>query len=375
MSNKTLKRLSLKQGKKIVAKADSRYKNEVLGGKPSAKKVRKDNINTNPITFILWCAVIFILGVLVYAWLKVQPAAELYANTFQPDNAVFTYATGVVFGLIATIGFIFFKIMTDDPVVLQRQADNPLIAPNWSKGRIGNFWKIEVWSPRMFGVLTYLVLVWQIAIAITGIHNYSNVIEWLNALLPVLIEIGLATTVAKVLEQVRKRNYQVKEALNLQRQAFKDSFNNRNDDSRYLTILFQELREKLSGMRGNEWLRTANSEVTKEVISSEYNRLNAGNEFALNVITERSAQAETMAIVESATSPTDDQFTPPNGASKWTPDTLLQHFTARQDLNPNMAYKQTDLDEQYATGYNVRGAYRGDKGKRNGAKLYFKGNE
>lgn len=374
MTSKQLTRLTLKQGYQVQERADKRYAEEVLGGKPTASKIRKANINQNPITIMEWAAIVFIIGILAYAWMKVQPSAVTYASTFQPDNVLFAQATGVVFGLIATIGFIFFKIMTDDASVKKRQEENPLVLPyqRGNKWHIGNMWRIEVWSPRMFGVLTYGVLIWHVAIAITGIHNYYSIIEWLNALLPVLIEIGLATTVAKILVKVRERNYQIKEALNLQHQSFKDAFESRNNDTRYLTILFQELRERLASMRGNAWLHKADSDLTKRVIETEYARLNAGNEFALNVLAERSEQETTQAIYESvAQSDESEQFRPPNGANRWTTDTLLQHLTARKDVNPNMEYSQRDLDNDYETGYAVRNAFRGTKGKRDGAKHYF----
>lgn len=382
MATQTLKRLSLKQGEKAERKADKRYIEEVLDGKPSHRKIRQNNVNQKPVTIMEWLAMFFLVfGLFPYAWMKVQPFSVLYADTFWgTENVYFQYATGIVFGLLVTIGFIFFKLQTEDLSVLTRQEENPIEYPKIEpKLRVGNLWKIEVWSPRMFGILTYMVLLWQLAVAIEGIHDYRHFIEWLNAILPVLAEIGLATTVAKVFSKIRSRNIELGEALILQKQTFKDAFNNRHKDARYLTIFFQELREMLSNMRGNGWLKLANSEITRQAIMSEYERLTAGLEFALDVFEKRTVRASIVNQIEEQADIMDsldkkddtDGYRPPNRATAWTPETLRQHFTARPDLNTNMVYTQKNLDADYNSGYGVRTAFRGNKSKKDGAKWWF----
>lgn len=381
-----VKRLTLKAWYKIADKADGRYSEEVLGGKPTRGSISKKNPNRNGINVMEWAALILMGFLMFFAGFKVWPTAAAYATQFfnGADAAklpliageFFMWATIFVLALMNTVGFVFFKLQTEDEEILAKQASNPI---KWHKVRTDfgtfsvpyNILAINVWSPRMYEALTYLVLIWQIAIAITGIHHYEQPIEWLNAALPVFSEIAMATLISTVLRKVRERSIEIDKLYRAQADEFNSRYEVRHNDERYLTIVFQELREKLVAM--NAHLEMLNSEKMREFVLSEYDRLTAGIDFARDVFKLRKQREgiATEIVGESAEAQAvhDGKRRPPNGALAWTVDTLINDFRAR-NIMPDTEYTEAHLMRDYAEGYGWRPAWRGNKEKQ-GARVYF----
>jgi hypothetical protein len=305
-----------------------------------------------------WSGIIVLLAMLFYAWIKVQPSAELYSNTFfGENNQLALISTGIVFGLMNTVMFIFSKLQTEDAEIVRKKEKYPVkfkLEKFWAT----NLWHIEVWSPRMYDFLVYLILVWQILIAIQGIHNYNNPIEVINAVLPVLVEISLAALVATVLLKIRTRIMQVTTALLAKKEEYRTRYEKRKDDPQWLVILFQELREYLT--KDNRWMNTADASTILKVVASEYRRLNAGQAFAEELMGKQAVKE-----VQSKNSD-ETKRVPPNGDAEWTIETLRTDFMNREDLRPSDTYTEKRLREDYETAdYKARAAYRG------GAKDYF----
>lgn len=385
MDNKRITRLSLKSWYKVAKKADKRYVDEVLGGKPSRRSISKKNPNRNGVNIMEGFALIFMAFLMFFAGFKVWPTAAAYATEFFSSTDAqelpkiasdfFMWATIFVLALMNTIGFVFFKLQTEDEEILAKQAKYPIVWKRVGDIRLPvNIWDINVWSPRMYEALTYLVLIWQVAIAITGINHYDQPIEWLNAALPVFSEIAMATLVATVMRKVRERSIEIDKLYRAQFDEFHKRYEVRHNDERYLTIIFQELREKLVGM--NRQLEMLNSEKMREFILSEYDRLTAGIDFALDVFNLRKERAGIVTtIIEDnveAQAVHDGRRKPPNEAKEWTIDTLINDFRAR-NLSPLNEYTEAHMLRDYAEGYGWRRAWRGNKEKQ-GARVYFTSN-
>jgi hypothetical protein len=390
MTGKTLTRLKLGQWKTIIARSDNRYSNEVLGGVPSSKTVDKRHPNENPVTYIEWAFIFFALAIIGFAMTKIVPSAAQYAITFYDGSAteglptiirtVFIGFTVLVMSLLNSVGFLMFKRMTEEPEIIKKKRENPI---KWTRGdffglRIPtNILAIEVWSPRIFDFLTYLVLVWQILIAIVGIHDYKQAIQWVNAILPVLSEIALATLLNNVLGKTQDRHLFVTKQLLPMTDEYERKYEKRHNDERYWLLVFQEMREKLVSIgyfwyRPNKWLELASDEVTRQVAESEFKRLElVGIEFAKGVFAiERMKQDVVDEIVsedEGAAELHNQRRIPPRKMSVWTIKTLTEDFMAR-NMSEDMEYTEKLLSADYLHGYGARSAWR------QGAKAYFKCN-
>lgn len=371
---KRIAQLRQKEWLKIEAKATQRYIVEILGLEPNFSNTESKIPHSNPITIITKGAIVLLIALLVFTGFKsVDPAlqfADGFAHVKDISPHLFTafqIVSVIVNVLITTTGLLFTTIKATEQDTIEAMRRNPF---QW-----GRAWRLEVLTPRLWTLLTYLVVVYLFIVSSRGDGDYFM------KYLPVVLEVVLAHTVVDVIQNIRERRKTIHEVLEKRHNEWQAKLDNRYGEAKFLTILFQEMREALTLLRRNfskpnAWLDSADAQTVLAAITGEYKRLTAGLEFAAN-ITQNEVKREVKAqkvnsLAPSATVKEVKNRIPPEGASSWTVETLKQDFMLRDDITPDTDYPESRLNAEYKNGHGARGAFRGRDGKQ-GARTYFKG--
>ncbi len=367
-----MEQISNKNWQTTKKTALKRYKNEVLGERPTKRSVDKDLHDETPITILQKLSFVLLVVAALFSGMKFIDEAILYTSNFEgidfeAGKILFSVIGSAVAFLMATTGLIFTKLQASDPSTIAKI----------KKNRIGwhNFLNLDVLTPRLWGILTYFVIIWLFVASSQADGN------WFMQYLPVLFEVLLANVVADIIEHRRKRSNTVHSVWEAQALAWDARFADLHSPE-YLKILYQTLREALtpSTKRGNgrfAYKSVAEAERANEVldqwVKSEYRRVTSGVDFAKWAVDKQvdEAQIAKNVVIKAKTTAKNTAIDtkkriPPDGAARWTAETLTEDFL-RRGLKRTQVYTEKNLAQDYAAGFSVRTAYRKD------AKVYFKG--
>lgn len=393
MNSNVLIRMRQKEYQSVTAKTDKVYKADVIGERPERDTVWKELHNPNSTTFIQKMAIVLLIFASVFSIFKsINPSIQFADGFsaiagFNPTlHLMFKIVTIVTNALIVSTGLVYTTMQATDPLTLEMINKHPMFKAraqsvagmlkdktHQNDSGIRVFTRaisLEAISPRLWQVLTYLVMAWLFLISSHG--DGDIVIKYL----PVVMEIALAHLVVEILHNWKTHSANVDKVLTLQSKEWDTKFASRHRNPEYLPILFQNLREALAlmkrkGKRVNAWLDSASVKDVNDSVLGEYMWQSAGLTFAEQVTNQGISKAEKSATITKASAQisevtnTENRI-PPNGDKRWTPETLVQDFHAR-NLDPTIAYNQSKLDKDYQKGFAVRVAYR------NGASDYFLG--
>ncbi len=346
----------------------------VRNSPPRLSTVKSEIPNRDPINVMDWIFIALMIVGLLFTSIKIVAAAVPYAhlvleNMTQKEGPIdqnvqniFIVVAAAMFVLLAGPSVIFNKIVDHLP---QTQAAKRATAMSFERRPEGVYeWLIVFpfyvlrtvlsldWlTPRLPGVITYVSIGWLIYISLSG---GGNVFEMF---LPILIEVGLADRIAGIIEKVAGYRSLVLDAWEQRYKRWKSRRVNFMNDEKFLEGLFSDIRDKLiklnaGGKRPNVWLENADPQVVDDVVLDEFRRYTGGQAFASRV----KELDYSKALVQG------EERVPPNGASAWTPTTLLTDLKQR---GVQGVYTEADLQRDYGSKYKARTAWR------NGAKKLY----
>lgn len=394
----------------VQSNSKQKFITDILGERPTHKALAKSLYNPNPISILEWLALGLLLVISVVTAFKMISVALPFAQSFFPDAPIwvvssFQVATAILFILSSTSGLIFFKLMDEnDPEIakLKLRYSKLKFSGGWqgsvgvativgaltysiigtslevTAGSVGVAFLVALYfggaptnlmqylSPRLYLFLTYATAVWLFDVSSHGEGSFFE------KYLIVFAEVALSYLVANLITKYTKRSADIQEALEQRLKPYDERLAGYESDPAYLRILYQEMREAVSNLvrvhpeddgKRKPRLYKPYKNVTDEQLYTEYLRLTSGLQFAKRVLGTATEEPLTVNSVVSPV-PVQAKRTPPNGATKWTVESLEHDFLVR-GLKPNDKYTEAQISNDYEAGYNARGAFRA------GANLFF----
>lgn len=364
-------KLRLNEWNAITGRAKKLWLTNVLGTRPTFKEVRSTIPNQHSISALEWLAMVVLVVLTAFTSYKVGALAVPFAqhtletltgHTYLAEwvQVSFTLVTALLFMLLATPSVIYFKLLSHEPEVSNEKRDTKHTSW-WMR------WTLDYLTPRLPSLIVYISVGWLVYISSqlpgTPFEQY----------LPVVVEVGLAALVGNILEKRKNFNAVVSDALYERTQPYDAALKNFEKESSYLRILYQVMREDSAKIKRldpstrreekvNAWIEAADDDLVFRVLSAEYNRIMAGDNFADAIIngTSRTQQVDEPVEIRSTLR------VPPAGMKAWTPEALAHDLRVR-GLDPALGYNEDQLSKDYDKAYKPRSAWRG------GAKALFLG--
>lgn len=323
----------------IVRRAEKVWKKEIRRSTPGG-------VDWSPLRII--AAVLFILITLftsAKAALHAIPVADaMYAGLIEgigvtneefaliPTLNTFRALTVAVLVIISELGLVYFMLLSY--TVAPRQI-------NYGRNRktLAALIDLPVIMSYMPRIVTYLMVAFVFYVSGKG----GATLTLYDQFLPVFVGIGLTYFVEQIAADWDNHNADIRARLRRQW-----------DDVDFLVILHDFIGEGLVGLvrvvngrsyKPNEWLET--SDLLEPAIQAEYRRNTVNRQFAetvRDVGVEQAAAAASTGVKDAA-----GLRIPPNGAARWTPETLwedLVSMKARKGLQRN-----AHIRKWYAKGY------------------------
>lgn len=360
-------KLSQKEWRSIIETTDKTYKTALK--EPKRREIRKRIGNPNPVNMLQWAAFIVLFVLAIHTGFKTGALANPFStsvmdhlsqSTFISDGVrtAFTFTTFVLFWLLSTPSLIYFKLLSHDPRLVKQRQETALTSDTWY-----NVFSLDYISPRLPSFITYFSTFWLFFIAWNG---GGTIFEMF---LPVLAEIGLAQLVGDVIEQNTAYARIINDRYKIDYDAYERRLHDKKDDDR-VSILSGIMSETLMnltrrGGRPNAFMEKADKEVTTGILKREYQRLTSVDNFIKELdgkvtlhVAEPVYSQDSQTLVPEITSlsTTSPRMTPPNGAQRWTKETLL-HALAVIGANPK-TYTEAHLKKQFAADYDALGLWR-----------------
>lgn len=338
---------------------------------PRLATVRSEIPNRNPITLLEWVAFAVLVVGFIFTSIKAIAAAvpysegvlyamlhkegvtraEAIASVDPTLRTIFAGITALFFILLLTPSVIYFKILDHTPqtqaaknataIRLDRYPETILEGVSWFFQAI--LWMLSLnWlTPRLPFIITYASILWLCYISITGGGNAFEMF------IPIFVEVGLAQTVATMIEKTAAYRLLVLDAWEQRVKQWKFRKANYMTDKKFLEGLFSDIRDKLininrGGQRPNAWLADAHPQIVDDTILAEYRRYTGGQKFA-----ERVQELDYAQKLETAES---NKRVPPNDAKSWTVETLVRDIQQR-GVSGN--YTRANIIADYAPGYDA----------------------
>ncbi len=341
---------------------------------PSIKTVASEIPNRDPINLLEWVALLILVVGFVFMSIKATAAAVPYSEgvlyamlhtegmtreaavaSVNPGlRAVFAGITALFFILLLTPSVIFFKILDHTPRTQAEKARTAIRFERWPESiqeGVTWFFQAATWvlsldwlTPRLPFIITYVSIGWITYINLSGGGNFFEM------LVPLFVEVGLAQTVATMIEKTAAYRSLVLDAWEQRLKRWKQRRSGYMADHTFLEGLHADIREKLVNLskgsqRPNAWLEHADAQVIDDAVLQEFRRFTGGQKFA-----ERVQELDyTKSLVQG------EERVPPNGAIAWTPITL---YTDLMQRGVQGSYTESDLQRDYGSKYKARTAWR-----------------
>lgn len=363
---KPIENLTLTEWNNLVSARKSKFYTELGKRPPTYKQVAAAIPNRDPLDVYdyVWL-LLFIVG-FIFTSIKVAAASVPYSDGvllhMSNDGYIVPWVhtalqffSASLFILAAGPSVVFFKIVDHLPSTQAAKKQSEMVFDRSPQGWyewlielpiyvITTVFSFEWLTPRLPGVITYMSIGWLIHISVSGGGNVFEIV------LPLLIEIGLADRIARIIEKVGSYRSLIVDNLEQRQKRYAQRKQDFMNDKQFLQAFHADVREALTklkrnGVQPNAWLEHADSDVIDQAIVSQYRRYTGGLHFAeaiqnLNYEVKLS-QAEVIV--------------PPNGATAWTPETL---FADLQASGRSGLTTETYINEHYGNKYGARKAWR-----------------
>lgn len=362
---KTIENLTLTEWNNLVSARKSKFYAELGKRPPTYKQVAAAIPNRDPLDVYdyVW-VLLFIVG-FIFTSIKVAAASVPYSDGVLAHmsqdgyivdwvHTALQFFSASLFILAAGPSVVFFKIVDHLPSTQAAKKQSEMVFERRPQGWewvttfplyvLRTVISFEWLTPRLPGVITYMSIGWLIHISVSGGGNIFEIV------LPLLIEIGLADRIARIIEKVGNYRSLIVDNLEQRQKRYAQRKQDFMNDKQFLQQFHADVREALTkikrnGVQPNAWLENAESSVIDQAILSQYRRYTGGLHFAEAV---QGLNYETKLA-------TTDEIVPPNGAKAWTPETLLADLLGNGITGD---ISETFINERYGGKYAARKAWR-----------------
>lgn len=370
---------TISQWEAMYSSAKQRFVDKI-GDRPTWKSVADNTNNINKLGTMEYTAMLTLLLIFIYTSFKAMSLSidfvdnmiesMVHTNSWLSPLVVdtikigFTIATVGVNIVMASPAFIFFKIRSTSPKIVEK-----IRATEHLKGR--HRISLLYITPRLNSIMVYVSLAWMFGFSTLG---FSSILETGNLLLilvdaftrylPVIAEVTLAGEVGEILANNFEFRKVVYDKLHNEQDNYDKKLNGYERDREFLSILYRTIRQDIVRLRistnkrgqyayPNKWLE-GHEDLDRYVYKVANYYLKGADSFA-------DEMTEQVYIVPSENA---TQRVPPDGKATWTVSDMIHEFRL-MGLSPSMMYNRRNLDNDFASGYDARKAWA------DGAKDYF----
>lgn len=386
---------TLMEFRQIEDKAHKRFKDEIMGERPTLKHIKDKSPERVDITIIVSGMVL--MAILLYTFVGIkggiasiayvdQLVAKLSQGLIVPEIILHTlYINGIaLYSLMPVMSVVYSKVVHDSPekVDERKKLVTARKVMTWRRKRasIALLFDFEYLNAHIYRWITLAGLIWVAQISWVESPNgiWEYILLWL---LPLTLEFISAFTFAKLIAQVRDYNQLMRSRLAPAQEEYDVKLHSYREHPAYYRLMLEELREALRDIsKGGVFSRTYPNRIflddpnriddANEILLHEYARwhMDSGaSERAQNVHTEQTVK-ETVSNLEWDVD-ADNRIVPPANENAWTLRTMkenlaLRGIELRKDKENSVfyhngtVYNEGKLREDYAPAKNARNVFR-----------------